>query len=55
VSVLDKKVVWNVDLGVGAAGDYLTTSGGKETEGFFFSDKGTYLYILRLGNVGVKP
>ncbi|MFV0330756.1 MAG: hypothetical protein ACK5KL_13220 [Dysgonomonas sp.] len=53
VSVLDKKVVWNVDLGVGAAGDYLNSSGGKETDGFFFSDKGTYLYILRLGDI--KP
>ncbi|WP_062177407.1 hypothetical protein [Dysgonomonas macrotermitis] len=55
VSVLDKKVVWKVDLGVGVAGDYLTTSGGKETDGFFFSDKGTYLYILRLGDVVTAP
>lgn len=51
VSVLDVKTIWPVDLGVGVAGDYLDYSNGIETSGFFFSDKGTYLYILRLGDV----
>lgn len=55
VSVLSKQVIWKVDLGVGVAGDYLTYSGNRETKGFFFSDKGTYLYILRLGDVNASP